>query len=90
MPEQIQVVTRKRPDYVIEKLIPAAPYFLAHTFVEVKSLVNCNIGDILDQLSDTIQYTVYYNQPTFSCFSVAMKGTNISLYTYHNFIPLLN
>lgn len=89
-PEQIQPVSNKRPDYVIEKFITVTPYFKPHAFVEVKSLVNSNIGAILDQLYDTVLYTIDLNDGTFSCFMIAMKGTKIAFYTYHNFHYLLD
>lgn len=90
VPEQIQIISRKKPDYAIEKVIDITPYFKPHTFVEVKSLVNCNIGNILDQLYDTVLFSMDYYQGSFSCFMVAMKGTRIAFYTYHNFHGLLD
>lgn len=89
-PEQIQVVSNKKPDYVVEKLISTYPYFVPHGFAEVKSLVNCNILNILDQLYDTVLYTMEFHGGSFSCFMIAMKGTKIAFYTYHNFTSLLD
>lgn len=55
-PEQIQFFSNKRPDYVIEKYSSLSPYFKPHAFVQVKSLVNSNIGGILDQLYYIVCY----------------------------------
>lgn len=84
------MLSKKRPDYVIEKHFNFAPYFKPHAFAEVKSLVNRNIGDILDQLYNTILFTLDSYEGSFSCFMIAMKGTKIAFYTYHNFSSLLD
>ena len=89
-PEQIQEVSKKRPDYTIEHFSNIHPFFKPHVFVEVKSLVNSNIGGILDQVYDSIIYTVDLHGGSFSCFVIAMKGTKIAFYTYHNFSSLLD
>lgn len=57
VPEQIQTVTLKRPDYVIEKFFPNNPvslWFIPHAFIEVKSIVGKDIAHIVDQLHDTV------------------------------------
>ena len=93
VPEQIQAGGKRRPDYVVEKFIDSDPdsdpYFLPHLFIEVKSLVNGNIGNILDQLAETITITLDDLGGSLSCFVVAMKGTKIAFYTYHTFGSLL-
>jgi len=89
-PEQIQSVSRMRPNYTIEKV---ANIFIPHCFVEVKSLVKSNIGNILDKLYSTIMITMdnYGNiSGNFSVFMIAVKGTKITFYTYHNFHSLLD
>lgn len=52
--------------------------------------MNSNIDDILYQLYDTVLYMMDSHGDTFSCFMVAMKGTKIAFYTYHNFYSLLD
>ena len=42
--------------------------------MEVKSLVNSNFNDILDQLYDSILNVVDVQSGTFSAFVIAMKG----------------
>jgi|SRR5277367_3547408 len=87
-PEQTQL-SNKRPDFTVErveddKLIP-------HLFVEVKSLINSNFNDILDQLSGTILETVDYMgiENNLAVFVIAMKGTKIAFYEYHSYVCLL-
>lgn len=89
-PEQIQIGSKKRPDYVIEKHLDKDPFFKPHAFVEVKSLIGQKIENILDQLYDTVLFTIDYHGGSFSCFMIAMKVTKIAFYTYHNFISLLD
>ena len=88
--EQIQIGSLKRPDCVIEKFSELASNFKPHAFVEVKSVVNSNIHNILDQLYDTVLFTMDSHGGSFSCFMIAMQGTKIAFYTYHNFISLLD
>jgi hypothetical protein len=82
-PEQIQPVSRKRPDFSIEIL--ENDKFIPHLFVEIKSLVNSNFNDIMDQLYSTVLETVDLGDTDFSVFVIAMKGTNIA---FSNFIVL--
>jgi len=89
-PEQIQIGTRKRPDLTIESLenVNGVDKLILHCFVELKSLVNSNFDDILDQLSDSIQFALDDN-PNTSAFIIAIKGLKIAFYTYHNCIDIL-
>ena len=52
-PEQIQPISRKRPDFTVERL-ENDENFIPHLFVEIKSLVNSNFNEIMDQLYDTV------------------------------------
>jgi len=96
VPEQIQALTSKRPDYVIEKFYPQNPVnlrFIPHAFIEVKSIVGLNISHIVNQLHDTVfgamdvwgNYTGHY-----SAFMIGIKRTKIAFYTYHNLSSLLD
>lgn len=92
-PEQIQQISNKRPDLTIEKYTPISQTFSLHTFIELKSLVNSNIPNIVGQLFDAIHETLDYHggiDGNYSCFIIAMKGTKIAFYMYHNFASLLH
>jgi hypothetical protein len=58
--------------------------------VEVKSLVNSNFNDILDQLYDSILNVVDVQRGTFSAFVIAMKGTKIAIYHFSSYVSLLD
>lgn len=87
-PEQIQEGSKRRPDFTVEKLIDGE--FKPHLFVEIKSLVNSNFNDILDQLHDTILETVDSGGDSFSVFVLAMKGAKIAFYEFHSYVDLLD
>jgi len=87
-PEQIQPVSRKRPDFSIEIL--ENDKFIPHLFVEIKSLVNSNFNDIMDQLYRTVLETVDLGDTNFSVFVIAMKGTKIAFFEFHSFVSLLD
>ena len=61
-----------------------------HLFAEVKSLVNKNFNDILDQLHDTILETVDAGGGSFSVYIIAMKGAKIAFYEFHSYASLLD
>ena len=90
-PEQIQDISRKKPDFTVERL--ENEKLVPHLFVEIKSLVNSNFNDIMDQLHDTILHTVDnhgLSGGSFSVFIIAMKGTKIAFFEFHSFVSLLD
>lgn len=87
-PEQIQPLSRRRPDFSIEIL--ENDKFIPHLFVEIKSLVNSNFNNIMDQLESTVLETVDLGDTGFSVFVVAMKGTKIAFFEFHSFVSLLD
>ena len=89
VPEQAQVFNKK-PDYVIQKYRDITDDFKLEVFVKVKSLINSNFTKILDQLADSVLFTLDYYRDTFSCFMIAMKGTKIAFYIYHNSSDILD
>ena len=86
-PEQIKYFSNRKPDFSVERL-KNNTYFTPHLFVEIKSLINSNFNEILDQLYDTILHTVDHND--FSVFIIAMKGTKIAFFEFHSFVSLLD
>jgi hypothetical protein len=88
-PEQIQL-SNKRPDFTVERV--EGDELIPHLFVEVKSLINSNFNDILDQLSETILETVASMgiENNLAIFVIAMKGTKIAFYEYHSYVCLLD
>lgn len=96
-PEQTQDITNKKPDFAIERYTPntfAAPEYVIHCYVEVKSIVNSNFPSILQQLDSTMCAAIdhFGNQVSgsFSSFMIAMKGTKLAFYHYHTFASLLD
>lgn len=89
-PEQIQP-SMKRPDFSVERL-ENGDKLVPHLFVEIKSLINSNFNNILDQLFDTVLETVdsmgFDNK--FAVFVIAMKGTKIAFFEFHSYANLLN
>jgi hypothetical protein len=87
-PEQIQDLSNKKPDLSIERL--CGENLVPHCFVELKSVIRSNFGDILDQLYDTILNTVDFQDGLFSTFVIAMKGTEIAFFQFYSYISLLD
>ncbi len=88
-PEQIQAMSRRRPDFSVERL-ENDEKFIPHLFVERKSLVNSNFNDIMDQLYGTVLETLDIGDSDFSVFIIAMKGTKIAFFEFHSFVSLLD
>lgn len=86
-PEQIQVVSKKRPDYTVE--IIKNDEFKPYLYTEVKSLVNSNFNNIMDQLYDSILFAVDSSVGDFSVYVIAMKGTKIAFFQFYSYISLL-
>lgn len=88
-PEQIQPGTKREPDFSVEKLqmVNKEEVFVPHCYVEIKSLKNSNISNILEILADTIHENMdtWRFSGTYPVFMIAMKGTKIAFFTYHIF-----
>jgi hypothetical protein len=87
-PEQQQPISGKKPDYAVERL-DSNDTLVPYAFVEVKSLVNSNFNNILDQLYNSILASVDCME-NFSVYVIAMKGTYIAFFQFYSFIPLLD
>ena len=81
----------KRPDFSVERL-EDGDKLVPHLFVEIKSLINSNFNDIMDQLFDTILETVDSMgvDNKFAVFVVAMKGAKIAFFEFHSYASLLD
>jgi hypothetical protein len=88
-PEQVQPISGKKPDYSIERL-DNNDTLVSHAFVEVKSLINSNFNNIMDQLCDSILTSVDCAGGNFSVYVIAMKGIHIAFFQFYSFIPLLD
>lgn len=87
-PEQIQDISRKRPDFAIERL--EGDTFIPLAFVEIKSLVNSDFNSIMDQLYDTILHTVDFEGGAFSVYVIAMKASKIAFFQFYSYVTLLD
>lgn len=87
-PEQIQEYSNKRPDFSIEKLGNDGK-LVPHVFVEIKSLINSNFQDIMDQIYDTVLATVGETESG-SAFVIAMKAGKIAFFEFHTYVDLLD
>lgn len=87
-PEQIQNQSNKRPDFAVERV--DGDDFVPHLFVEIKSLVNSNFNDIMDQLYDTILGTIDVTGGSFSVFVIAVKGSKVAFFQFYSYVSLLN
>lgn len=88
-PEQTQPFSNRRPDLTIERL-DSNDNLVIHCFVELKSLVNSNFNNIMDQLYDTILSSVDFASPNFSVYIIAMKGVNIAFFQFYSYTCLLD
>ena len=91
-PEQIQIISNKKPDFTVEKLLDD-DRFMPHVFVEIKSLINSNFENIMDQLELTILHAVDSSglglDGSFSVFVIAMKASKIAFLEYHSCVDIL-
>ena len=79
--------SNKRPDFWVERI--EHDNFVPHLFFELKSLVNKDFNEIMDQLYDTILATVDYKSESFSVFVIAMKETKIAFFQFYAYKCLL-
>ena len=86
-PKQTQNQSRKKLDFSVE--IIKKDDFFPHAFIEVKSLVNSNFNQMIDQLYDTVLRTVDFHGGNFSVFVLATKGTRMDFFHFYSFISML-
>jgi hypothetical protein len=81
-PEQIQEITKRRPDYTVEKVLDERTA-LTHLYVEVKSIVaDANYDDMLEQVATTVGAAMEYANIE-SVYVIIMKATKIGFYIFH-------
>ena len=86
-PEQIQDITRKKPDYSIEKVLNIRRAVM-HVYVEVKSIVaSANFDDMVDQVCSSVGAAMEHTE-VYSVYVIVMKGTKIGFYIFHNLSEL--
>lgn len=89
-PEQIQEGSNRKPDFTVEKYKNGE--LSPHLFVEIKSLINSNFNNILDQLYHTILETVDSMglEGDYAVYVIAMKGAKIAFFEFHSYTNLLD
>lgn len=81
-PEQIQEITRRIPDYCVEKVTDVKTA-VVHLYVEVKSIVAiADYEEILTQVAQTVGAAMEFNETT-SVYVIILKATKIGFYIYH-------
>jgi hypothetical protein len=85
-PEQIQDENNKRPDFVVEKIIPRNAtggnhVLFPHIFVEIKKDTDARFIDAMDQVVDAIKQTVE-QWIIKSSFVIVGRGRHIAFFYY--------
>lgn len=86
-PEQIQD-SKLKPDFSVERLDDKGN-LVPHLFVEIKSLVNSNFNNIMDQLSDAVLENLD-DLSSNSTFVIAMKAGKIAFFMFHAYVSELD